>query len=102
MYLDVKVEEAFRVEFANERSLLVGGDVPSEPGGVEARSIPLAPGTGRKKSKSILWRLRAKAPGEMARYRAAGQSLPGLAEARVARGPVRTGWDGRDARPHTG
>ena len=27
MYLDVKVEEAFRVEFANERSLLAGGEV---------------------------------------------------------------------------
>jgi hypothetical protein len=54
MYLDVKVEEAFRVEFVNERSLLVGDEVPSEAGGVEARSIPLAPGTVRKKSKSIL------------------------------------------------
>jgi len=49
MYLEVEVEEAFRVEFANERSLLAGGEVPSEPGGVEARSIPLAPGTVRKK-----------------------------------------------------
>jgi hypothetical protein len=49
MYLDVRVEEAFIGEFAGGRLVLAAGEVPSEPGGVEARSIPLAPGTVRNK-----------------------------------------------------
>jgi hypothetical protein len=54
MYLDVKVEEASSGEFAGGRLVLAAGEVPSEPGGVEARSIPLARGTVRKKRWSIL------------------------------------------------
>jgi hypothetical protein len=84
MYLDVKVEGAFGGEFAGERLMRAAGEVPSEPGGVGARSIPLARGMVRKKSWSILWRLRAMALGKMARCGAGGQSVQGLAEARVA------------------
>jgi hypothetical protein len=45
MHLDVKVKEAFGGEFAGvERSMLAAGEIPSEPGGVEARPIPSGPG----------------------------------------------------------
>lgn len=54
MYLDVKVERAFGGEFAGGRLMLAVGEVPSEPGGAGARSIPLARGIAREKCWSIL------------------------------------------------
>jgi hypothetical protein len=67
MYLDVKVDEALGGELAGERLVLAAGEVPSEPGGVGARPIPFARGSVRTKCWSVLWRLSAIAPGEMAR-----------------------------------
>ena len=64
--------------------MLAAGEIPSEPGGVGARAIPLARGMARKKWWSILWRLRGMALGKMARREAGGQSVQGLAEVRIA------------------
>ena len=51
MYLDVRVEELSSGNSlaADCRLMLAANEVPSEPGGAEARSIPLARGTLRKK-----------------------------------------------------
>jgi hypothetical protein len=83
--------------------MLVAGEVPSEPGGVGARPIPLARGMVRKKCWSILWRLRGTALGEMARCEAGGQSVQRVAGARVAgwaavAAVLRTAWTAEGGR----
>jgi hypothetical protein len=84
--------------------ILAADEIPSEPGGVGARAIPLARGMVRKKWWSILWRLRELALGEMARCEAGGQSVQGLAEARVTGARslpavLRAAWTARAAVP---
>src|SRR5450631_3907315 len=81
MYPDVRVEGAFSGESRRRKRMLAVGEVPSEPGGVEARAIPLAREIAREKCRSILWRLRAMELGETARCGAGWQGLPGLAAA---------------------
>jgi len=53
-------------------------------GSVEARQLPLAREIVRTKCWSVLYRLGEMALGESARGAADGQSVPGLAQARVA------------------
>ena len=69
MYLDVKVGQAFRrgIRPATNRSEPAAAEVPSEPGGVEARPIPLVRERMRKKCCSGLCWLRALADGEIGR-----------------------------------
>jgi hypothetical protein len=77
MYLDVKVCKHSAGNSLVGRLALVAGEVPSEPGGVGARTIPFETGQARKKWWSVLRWLRRMALCETARRVADGQSVPG-------------------------